>query len=75
MLNAQQKIGLRYYEELQQRIPRAEVEQLETIVKLELKAIDPYLKLVTAGSYRRQGQFGFSHLLTDYPSSPPQKEA
>lgn len=52
-LNNQQKIGLKHYHDFQQRIPGAEVEQMELVVKAELRAIDPNLKMVTAGSYRR----------------------
>jgi hypothetical protein len=40
-LNAQQRIGLNRYEELQIRIPREEVQQIESVVLTHLQKIDP----------------------------------
>jgi len=52
-LTYQQEIGLNYYEEFQQRIPREEVTQLGEIVIHTARAIDPSFKVVICGSYRR----------------------
>jgi DNA polymerase lambda len=55
MLNKNQKIGLRYYEEIKQRIPRDECEEVLAIVKTELFTILPeeLLQIQLCGSYRR----------------------
>uniref|UniRef100_A0A3B3CF09 DNA polymerase n=1 Tax=Oryzias melastigma TaxID=30732 RepID=A0A3B3CF09_ORYME len=47
-LNHHQKIGLRYFEEFEKRIPRAEMETMEV-----LKKIDPEYIGTICGSYRR----------------------
>jgi hypothetical protein len=52
-LNRQQQIGLKYFQEFEQRIPRKEVEEIEAVVKHNAKLIDSNLKVVTCGSYRR----------------------
>eukprot|EP00475_Leptophrys_vorax_P045938 TRINITY_DN9706_c0_g2_i1.p1 TRINITY_DN9706_c0_g2~~TRINITY_DN9706_c0_g2_i1.p1 ORF type:complete len:300 (-),score=81.31 TRINITY_DN9706_c0_g2_i1:11-910(-) len=57
-LNFQQEVGVKYYDELLTRIPRAEVVQLEGIVRETcldiLKDKNPdSMQLVTCGSYRR----------------------
>uniref|UniRef100_A0A6B2L3W2 DNA polymerase n=1 Tax=Arcella intermedia TaxID=1963864 RepID=A0A6B2L3W2_9EUKA len=55
-LTYQQEIGLAYYEELQQKIPREEVTQIGKIVSDTAIAIVPGLKVVVCGSYRRGRQ-------------------
>uniref|UniRef100_A0A1I8HZS6 DNA polymerase n=2 Tax=Macrostomum lignano TaxID=282301 RepID=A0A1I8HZS6_9PLAT len=52
-LNHQQKIGLKYFEDLELRIPRAEMLQLEELVLSEAKKIDPDLIATACGSFRR----------------------
>jgi len=52
-LNDRQKIGLKYYDEFKQRIPRSEVQQVEEIVLSQLKSIDRNLTCEICGSYRR----------------------
>ena len=55
MLSAAQLVGLRHVEELQERIPRAEVEAIEGAVRgilMKLK-LDSVVELTTCGSYRR----------------------
>lgn len=52
-LTVQQKIGLQYYDEFQKRIPRLEVEQVETLIKAEIQKIDSNLSITICGSYRR----------------------
>ena len=53
-LTKSQEIGLRYWEELQQRIPREEIRRILQVVEAEIKAV--FGKAVVfepAGSYRR----------------------
>jgi DNA polymerase IV len=52
-LNDKQRIGIKYYEDLNTRIPRAEVEALARCVKRTAAQIDPRVELLIGGSYRR----------------------
>ena len=54
LLNRKQLIGLKYYEELLQRIPREEIVRHERHLKSFLKKTDPNAELTVAGSYRRK---------------------
>ncbi|EKU21612.1 DNA polymerase lambda subunit, partial [Nannochloropsis gaditana CCMP526] len=58
ILNENQRVGLRYYEEFQERIPRSEVRKIEERVREATEALYPgVFMLTTCGSYRR----GASH--------------
>ncbi|XP_031712238.1 DNA polymerase beta [Anarrhichthys ocellatus] len=52
-LNHHQQIGLKYFEEFEKRIPRAEMEQMETYIVGELKEIGTEYIGTICGSYRR----------------------
>jgi DNA polymerase lambda len=52
-LTRQQEIGLRFYDDLQQRIPRAEVEKMEHYLLKTARSISPDILMVVCGSYRR----------------------
>uniref|UniRef100_UPI00358E5AAC DNA polymerase lambda n=1 Tax=Myxine glutinosa TaxID=7769 RepID=UPI00358E5AAC len=52
-LTRQQEIGLQLYHDLQQRIPRAEVDRIEHTVQEAAVAVDPGIRVVACGSYRR----------------------
>ncbi|KAI8965929.1 hypothetical protein F5Y11DRAFT_310822 [Daldinia sp. FL1419] len=52
-LNANQKIGLEHFDDLNTRIPRREVEALADCVKETAAAIDRNVELIISGSYRR----------------------
>jgi len=52
-LTAQQALSLRYYDELAEKIPRAEVAEFEQRIRAVLKTIDPRLRMEVCGSYRR----------------------
>jgi len=52
-LNNNQQVGLKHFDDLQQRIPRAEVEEIELCVRRHAEAELPGLTLVTCGSFRR----------------------
>ncbi|XP_067121922.1 DNA polymerase beta-like [Centruroides vittatus] len=52
-LNKHQKIGLKYLEEFQQSIPRAEMEKMEKKVKKEIMRLDDKYVVTVCGSYRR----------------------
>lgn len=52
-LNANQKIGLEHFDDLNTRIPRREVTALADHIKGRAKAIDHRVELIVSGSYRR----------------------
>lgn len=47
------KLGLKYYNDLKERIPRNEIDILKEIVSKTLKEIDKNIKFEICGSYRR----------------------
>jgi DNA ligase (NAD+) len=59
LLNDIQKVGLKYYEQIQERIPRTEIEEFEKIFKEIFKNVStgfPDAKFEIVGSYRRGAQ-------------------
>lgn len=52
-LTHQQGIGLKYYYDLLERIPRAEMEAIESYLLEKIKSISRNLKIAICGSYRR----------------------
>ena len=46
--------GLKYFDDLKQRIPREEIDVVKEIVQKELKKINPQLLFEICGSYRRK---------------------
>jgi DNA ligase-1 len=55
-LNDTQLKGLKYFDDVQQRIPYTEIQKHEVILKDLLKMIDPEAELTIAGSYRRKSK-------------------
>ena len=53
LLNNQQKIGLKYFEHINKRIPREQCTAIGEIVKKELNSIDKNIIMDICGSYRR----------------------
>jgi len=51
--NDKQKIGLKYYDDLQERIPRSDIDAFNELLLNTLKEIDKKASLVITGSYRR----------------------
>ncbi|KAJ3604238.1 hypothetical protein NHX12_028979 [Muraenolepis orangiensis] len=52
-LNHHQQIGLKYFEEFEKRIPREEMEKMESLVHEELKTVGTEYIGTICGSYRR----------------------
>jgi len=52
-LSPNQRLGIDYYDDLNTRIPRAEVTALGAYVMREAAAMDPAIELIIGGSYRR----------------------
>ena len=53
LLNGQQRIGLRFFEELQQRIPRSEVDCLKGAIEAAVASVRRSVTMEICGSYRR----------------------
>ncbi|KAF6843642.1 DNA polymerase [Colletotrichum musicola] len=52
-LTTNQRVGIDHYEDLNKRIPRAEVKLLGAVVRSEAAKLDPNIRLIIGGSYRR----------------------
>lgn len=52
-LTNQQKIGLKHYDDIKDRMPREEVTEIVKIVEREAKSMYPKLEVQACGSYRR----------------------
>ncbi len=46
-------LGLKYYDDLKERIPRAEMDMLKSTIETHIKAVDKELVFEVCGSYRR----------------------
>ncbi|CAK6950746.1 DNA polymerase beta [Scomber scombrus] len=74
-LNHHQQIGLKYFEEFEKRIPRAEMEQMETLIVGELKKVDTEYIGTICGSYRRgAASSGDIDILLTHPDYTSQTE-
>ena len=59
LLNDIQKVGLKYYEQILERIPRSEIEEYNAVFKsifAKIASQDPSAKFEIVGSYRRGAQ-------------------
>lgn len=54
LLTHHQMIGLKYLDEIEQRIPYSEIQKIEKYLLGFIKTIDSNLNLIICGSYRRQ---------------------
>lgn len=52
-LTKQQKIGLKHFDDLEDRMPREEVEQIAAVVETAALFVEPKVKVELCGSYRR----------------------
>lgn len=53
-LTHHQLIGLKYYDDINQRIPYSEIQSIEKYIKKKLKIIDPNVSFKICGSFRRK---------------------
>ncbi|XP_072491163.1 DNA polymerase beta isoform X2 [Notamacropus eugenii] len=68
-LNHHQRIGLRYFEDFEKRIPREEMLQMQDIVLNEIKKVDPKYIATVCGSFRRGAESsGDMDILLTHPS-------
>lgn len=76
LLNEKQLIGLKYYEDINERIPRKEMVLYEKELIEKLKEVDKRFEGEVVGSYRRGAKdSGDIDLLVMLPNSVPKKEA
>jgi DNA polymerase beta len=54
MLTHHMRVGLKYYQDFQQRIPRQEIVELEQYLRVCVREIHPDVLVEVCGSYRRQ---------------------
>jgi len=67
-LTHHQEIGVRYFDDFEKRIPRAEMDEMVQIVKQAIKELDPKIKAKCCGSYRRGSpQSGDLDILVTHP--------
>ncbi|KAK1688271.1 hypothetical protein BDP55DRAFT_657355 [Colletotrichum godetiae] len=52
-LTTNQRIGIDHYDDLNTRIPRAEMKWLSAVVRSEAAKLDPDVQIIVGGSYRR----------------------
>jgi len=75
-LTRHQQIGLRYFEELELRVPRAEVAIFAALVAAEAQAEDPLFRVDLVGSFRRGlPESGDVDLLLTHPDFTVKKKA
>ncbi|KAJ8386047.1 hypothetical protein AAFF_G00177360 [Aldrovandia affinis] len=74
-LNHHQQIGLKYFEDFEKRIPRTEMEKMESLILKELKVVSPQYIGTICGSYRRGVQSsGDIDILLTHPEFTSQTE-
>ncbi len=62
-------IGIKYYIDFQQKIPRTEIDKIKNLMEGILMGIDPLLKFEICGSYRRgNSQSGDIDILITHPN-------
>ncbi|XP_012145527.1 DNA polymerase beta isoform X2 [Megachile rotundata] len=68
-LNHHQKIGLKYFEDFEKKIPREEIEQIEKIMKDAVTKLSNEYILTICGSYRRgKNESGDIDVLLTHPT-------
>ncbi|XP_057700720.1 DNA polymerase lambda [Corythoichthys intestinalis] len=73
-LNNNQKIGLKYYNDFLDRMPREEASAIEKVVRNAAQAIDPGLVAMACGSYRRgKSTCGDVDVLISHPDGKSHK--
>jgi DNA polymerase beta len=68
LLNEKQKLGLKYVKDISLRIPRSEMDKHNKFIIDTIRAIDPKLRVIVSGSYRRgDPSSGDIDVLITYP--------
>jgi len=68
-LTSGQKIGLKYFEEFEKRIPRHEIKEIEKRIRSVVKGLDEQYIMTVCGSYRRGAvSSGDMDILLTHPS-------
>ena len=74
-LTRAQRIGLKYVEEFEQRIPRAEIQQIQARIRRTVKSLDGRYVLTVCGSYRRgAATSGDIDILLTHPDHEAEEE-
>ncbi|KAI3352864.1 hypothetical protein L3Q82_019432, partial [Scortum barcoo] len=73
-LSNTQKIGLKYYDDFLDRMPREEAAAIEKVVRDVVQALDPQLVAIACGSYRRgKATCGDVDVLVSHPDGKSHK--
>lgn len=76
LLNEKQRIGLKYYDDINSRIPRAEMKKHERVLLRAMAAVDARLKGEVVGSFRRgAADSGDVDFLLTLPGAPAKESA
>ncbi|RZF36460.1 hypothetical protein LSTR_LSTR009556 [Laodelphax striatellus] len=68
-LNHHQLIGLKYFDDFEKKIPREEIQEIETIIKESVTQLDPAYLITICGSYRRgKNESGDIDVLVTHPT-------
>lgn len=68
-LNHHQLIGLKYFEDFELKIPREEIERIETVMRREIGKLDSRFEMTICGSYRRgKPESGDIDVLLSHPT-------
>ena len=74
-LTRAQRIGLKYVEEFEQRIPRAEIQQIQARIRKTVKSLDGRYVLTVCGSFRRgAATSGDIDILLTHPDHEAEEE-
>ncbi|KAL5564864.1 hypothetical protein UlMin_028028 [Ulmus minor] len=69
-----QKLGLKYFHDIQQRIPRHEVQEMESLLKTAAEEILPEVAVVCGGSFRRgKASCGDMDIIITHPDGKSHK--
>ncbi|OWR53327.1 DNA polymerase beta [Danaus plexippus plexippus] len=75
LLNHHQLIGLKYFENFEEKIPREEIQKIEAIIKKNILDLDCDYTITICGSYRRgASQSGDIDVLVTHPTMKLDKE-
>ncbi len=68
-LNHHQLVGLKYLEDFEAKIPRDEIEKIESVIRREVGKLDGQFEITICGSYRRgKAESGDIDTLISHPS-------
>jgi len=75
-LSHHQIIGLKYFEDFEKKVPRQEIQEIEKVIRKEIKELDSKYEITICGSYRRgKKESGDIDALVTHPDHSSDKPA